>query len=128
LFGAQMNKNVLSSSRFFLMLLWQVERKGAAGHIGDGITSPSDILGDEQIQQWRAQSMHQLQELELMNQALRSTLNRQTSGLPTGMCSLLISYRGNNFLGCKGHDVCRMSSCRVIILFSADEICEFSTG
>ncbi|KAH9544133.1 hypothetical protein CY35_13G101600 [Sphagnum magellanicum] len=62
----------------------QVERKGAAGHIGDGITSPSDILGDEQIQQWRAQSMHQLQELELMNQALRSTLNRQTSGLPTG--------------------------------------------
>ncbi|CAK9863428.1 unnamed protein product [Sphagnum jensenii] len=62
----------------------QVERKGSAGAIGDGITSPSDILGDEQIQQWRAQSMHQLQELELMNQALRSTLNRQTSGLPTG--------------------------------------------
>ncbi|CAK9855347.1 unnamed protein product, partial [Sphagnum jensenii] len=61
----------------------QVERKGSAGAIGDGITSPSDILGDEQIQQWRAQSMHQLQELELMNQALRSTLNRQTSGLPT---------------------------------------------
>jgi hypothetical protein len=32
------------------------------------------------------------------------------------------------FLGCKGHDVCRMSSFRIIILFSADEICEFSTG
>ncbi len=84
------------------MLLWQVERKGSAGAIGDGITSPSDILGDEQIQQWRAQSMHQLQELELMNQALRSTLNRQTSGLPTGMYSLLISYCGNNFFRLQG--------------------------
>ncbi|BBM99430.1 hypothetical protein MPTK1_1g21260 [Marchantia polymorpha subsp. ruderalis] len=33
---------------------------------------------EEQVQQWRAQSMHQLQELESMNQALRSTLNLQS--------------------------------------------------
>ncbi|KAG0566570.1 hypothetical protein KC19_7G073400 [Ceratodon purpureus] len=61
----------------------QVEKRGAPGVSADGQTSPSLTLGEEQVQQWRAQSMHQLQELETMNQALRSTLNLQTAAPPT---------------------------------------------
>lgn len=62
-----------------------MEKRVTQGGSADGQTPPSAIFGEEQVQQWRAQSMHQLQELEIMNQALRSTLNLQTPASPTGV-------------------------------------------
>ena len=71
-----------------MLLLWQVEKKGSPEANPDGKVSPSALFGEEQVQQWRAQSMHQLQELEIMNQALRSTLNLQTAAPTSGLCAI----------------------------------------
>ncbi|KAL2650625.1 hypothetical protein R1flu_018753 [Riccia fluitans] len=48
------------------------------------LTNDSKTEGneEEQVQLWRAQSMHQLQELESMNQALRETLNLHSCCAP----------------------------------------------
>lgn len=61
----------------------QVEKRVTPEIVAECQVSPSGQTGEEQVQQWRAQSIHQLQELEIMNQALRSTLNLQTFAPPT---------------------------------------------
>lgn len=95
-----------------------MEKRGTPGVSADGQTSPSVIFGEEQVQQWRAQSMHQLQELEIMNQALRSTLNLQTPAPPTGMSynvsdSNLWSYAAYNrhFFWIKKHSNRQTAHC-----------------
>lgn len=89
--------------RITILLLRQVEKKGSPEAGPDGKVSPSALFGEEQVQQWRAQSMHQLQELEIMNQALRSTLSLQTAAPTSGLCTYF--YRFSRRIALKNSQV-----------------------
>ncbi|KAH7353087.1 hypothetical protein KP509_19G077800 [Ceratopteris richardii] len=56
----------------------QIEQLGGK----EKLTNDRAEAEEEQLRQWRAQSLHQLQELERMNQALRAVISRHTCPAP----------------------------------------------